>query len=86
MQPQYTIQNLGLTVPGQQKAQGYFTSVGTGLGFGKRHEPVDGQNVRHEYLIHDDPDGRPARILDYPGAGEYDIGKTASQNSNPTWK
>ncbi len=41
----YQIQNLGLTVPGQQKAQGYFTSVGTSMGFGKRHDPLDGQPI-----------------------------------------
>jgi len=28
----YTVQNLGLNMPGQQKAQGYFNSVGTSLG------------------------------------------------------
>lgn len=75
MQPQYTIQNLGLTVPGQQKAQGFFTSVGTGLGFGRRHEPLDGQNIRHEY---GEIDGIPSRVIDYPGTGEYNIAKDAS--------
>lgn len=25
-------------------------------------------------------------MTDYPGTGEYNIGKNASQNSNPTWK
>lgn len=38
----YTVQNLGLNMPGQEKVQGYFNSVGTSLGFGKRHEPLDG--------------------------------------------
>lgn len=42
---QYSIQNLGLTVPGQQKPQGYWNSVGTSLGYGKRHEPLDGKDV-----------------------------------------
>lgn len=32
-------------MPGQEKVQGYFTSVGTSLGFGKRHDPLDGQNL-----------------------------------------
>jgi hypothetical protein len=35
----YSISNLGLNMPGQQKAQGYFTSVGTSLGFGEREDP-----------------------------------------------
>lgn len=38
---QYSIQNLGLTVPGQQKAQGYFTSVGTSMGFGERPDGLN---------------------------------------------
>lgn len=38
---QFSIQNLGLTVPTQQKAQGYFNSVGTSLGLGIRHQPLD---------------------------------------------
>lgn len=42
---QYSIQNLGLTVPGQQRPQGYFNSVGTSMGLGKRHEPLDGIDV-----------------------------------------
>ena len=75
---------MGLTVPGQSKAQGFYTSVGSGLGFGKRHEPLDGQNVRKEYGLN--PDGYPSRIVDYAGVGEYDIGKNADENSNPTWK
>ena len=37
----YSIANLGLTVPGQQKAQGFYTSVGTSLGFGERSDPLD---------------------------------------------
>ena len=41
----YTVQNLGLNMPGQEKVQGYFNSVGTSLGFGKRHEPLDGQPI-----------------------------------------
>jgi len=27
-------------MPGQQKAMGYYTSTGTGLGFGERHDPL----------------------------------------------
>ena len=42
---QFSIQNLGLTVPGQAKSQGYFNSVGTSMGLGKRHEPLDGQPI-----------------------------------------
>ena len=33
---------MGLTVPSQQKPQGFFTSVGTSMGLGKRHGPLDG--------------------------------------------
>ena len=82
MQPQYTIQNLGLTVPGQQKAQGFYTSVGTSLGFGRRHEPLDGQNVGKEY----GKDGVVTRVIDFPGVGTYDVGADARANSNPSWK
>ena len=64
----YNIANLGLTVPGQQKAQGFYTSVGTSLGYGDRSDPLD-------YVP----------ILN-PGVGEYNIGKNADENSNPTWK
>jgi len=32
----YSISNLGLNMPGQQKAQGYFTSVGPSFGLGER--------------------------------------------------
>jgi hypothetical protein len=32
----FAVSNLGLNMPGQQKAQGYFTSVGTSFGFGER--------------------------------------------------
>lgn len=37
-----------------------------------------GLGKRHEPL-----DGQP---VDYPGVGNYEIGKTASENPNPTWK
>ena len=37
----YSISNLGLNMPGQQKAQGYMTSVGTSFGFGERSETVN---------------------------------------------
>jgi len=37
----YSISNLGLNMPGQQKAQGYFTSVGTSFGFGERQDPIE---------------------------------------------
>jgi hypothetical protein len=37
----YNIANLGLTVPGQQRAQGFYTSVGTSLGYGERSDPLD---------------------------------------------
>lgn len=37
----FAVSNLGLNMPGQQKAQGYYTSVGTSLGFGERHDPLD---------------------------------------------
>ena len=45
------------------------------MGFGRRHEPLDGTNQRHEYG-HDEA-GNPSRVIDFPGVGEYDIGKTA---------
>lgn len=44
---QFSIQNLGLTVPTQQKAQGFFNSVGTSMGYGKRHEPLDGMPTKN---------------------------------------
>ena len=66
----YSIANLGLTVPGQQKSQGYFTSVGTSMGLGKRHEPLDSN----------------LDAVNNPGIGSYDIGKMADENSNPTFK
>ena len=44
---QFSIQNLGLTVPTQTKAQGFNTSVGTSMGFGERHDPIDGQSLRN---------------------------------------
>jgi len=44
---QFSIQNLGLTVPGQGKSQGYYNSVGTSMGMGKRHEPLDGQPINN---------------------------------------
>lgn len=44
---QFSIQNLGLTVPTQQKAQGFNTSVGTSMGFGERHQPLDGMPVKN---------------------------------------
>ena len=37
----YNIANLGLTVPGQQRAQGFYTSVGTSLGYGERSDLLD---------------------------------------------
>lgn len=52
------------------------------MGFGRRHEPIDGQNVGKEY----GKDGIPVRRIDFPGVGTYDISKDASVNSNPTWK
>lgn len=52
------------------------------MGFGKRHEPIDGQNVGKEY----GKDGVPVRRIDFPGVGNYQIAKDASDNSNPTWK
>jgi hypothetical protein len=39
------------------------------MGFGKRHEPIDGQNVNKEY----GKDGVPVRRVDFPGVGTYDI-------------
>ena len=32
------ISNLGLNMPGQQPAQGFYHSVGASFGFGERHE------------------------------------------------
>ena len=32
------ISNLGLNMPGQQPAQGFFHSVGASFGFGERHQ------------------------------------------------
>ena len=62
-------------MPGQQKAQGYFNSVGSSMGqWGheslgqKRHEPDDGMPI---YV---------------PCPSTYNIRKEASENSNPTWK
>lgn len=37
----FSIQNLGLTVPTQQKPQGFFNSVGTSMGLGVRHDSLD---------------------------------------------
>ena len=42
---QYSIQNLGLTVPGQRKAEGYYQSTGVSLGFGERHDPMERDKV-----------------------------------------
>lgn len=52
------------------------------MGFGRRHEPLDGSNVRKEY----GKDGVPTRVIDFPGVGTYDVGTDARANSNPTWK
>jgi hypothetical protein len=40
------VSNLGLNMPGQQKAIGYFTSTGTGLGFGERYDPLKANPVQ----------------------------------------
>jgi hypothetical protein len=41
----YSISNLGLNMPGQQKPQGYFTSVGASFGFGDRPDPIAGEHL-----------------------------------------
>jgi len=41
----YSIQNLGLNMPGQQKPIGYWNSVGTSFGFGDRSDPIKGEKT-----------------------------------------
>ena len=74
---QFSIQNLGLTVPTQQKPQGYFNSVGTSLGFGDRYDPLDGNDIRFAMRGSAEPDEPKRNIKVVPGVGEYDIGKNA---------
>ena len=76
---------MGLTVPTQQKPQGYFTSVGTSLGFGERHDPLDGADVRFAVRGPAHPE-EPKRTEPKPGVGEYDIDRAAEENYAPAWR
>lgn len=72
-------------MPTQQKPQGYFTSVGTSLGFGERHDPLDGADVRFAVRGTAEP-GVPKRTEPRPGVGEYDIGRGAEENNSAAWR
>ena len=71
---QFSIQNLGLTIPQERKPQGLFTSSGTSIGFGARHEPLDGgSEPRFAQRGPISPD-QPKRLFNTnPGVGEYDV-------------
>ena len=78
---------MGLTVPTEQKPQGFHTSGGTSMGYGERHDPLDGiadpRFACRGPAVPGEPK-RPANIN--PGVGAYDVGKGAEENHAPTWK
>ena len=84
----FAVSNLGLNMPGQQKPQGFNTSVGTSFGYGERHDPLrEKKPIVNETLTEKERimiDGN--RNLVWPGVGTYDISKGADTNSNPKYK
>lgn len=57
------------------------------MGLGKRHEPVDGQNVDGARNGVELPSVGYDRLnVRYPGVGNYDLRRTANENSNPHYK